>query len=109
MLGIRAKRTRSRVRHAHFRQTRHQKQGDQTADGIADDYPWPCKTDGKLTAQKQTRAYRATDGNHAHLARGQLFVQTRFPSLYLLKITHCASPLLFSHVNNVYRPLALLL
>lgn len=53
--------------HGHFRQAAHQQQGDQRADGVAEQDAGACETDGEGAAHEQAGADGAADGDHAHL------------------------------------------
>ncbi|MNP04952.1 hypothetical protein D3C76_968910 [compost metagenome] len=61
--------------YCHFRQAAHQQQGDQRADGVAEQHAGAGETNGKGAAHEQAGANRATDGDHAHLPRRQLPAQ----------------------------------
>ena len=80
-LRPRAEGARSWMRHRHFGETPHQHKCDERADGVADDYRRPGKTNGKTAAQKQSGTNGATDGDHAELRRAEPTVQSLLPIL----------------------------
>ncbi|MNT60104.1 hypothetical protein D3C72_1976610 [compost metagenome] len=64
--------------HGHFRQAAHQQQGDDCANGIAQQHARPGITNGIGAAHEQPGADCTPNGDHAHLPRRQLTPQAMF-------------------------------
>ena len=92
VLGIGTERARGGVGHRHLAQAADQQQGDEGADGIADQHGRAGKADGEGTAHEQTGAHGATDGDHHHLRAGQVLLQAGFAALDVVEIGHAPAP-----------------
>ena len=60
------------MRDRHLRQAVHQQQRDDRGEDVAEDDAGPGGAHRQRAAQEQTRADRAADGDHAHLALSEL-------------------------------------
>ena len=102
-LGIGAKGAGCGVGHRHFAQAANQEQGDEGANGVADEHGRAGKANGKGAAHEQTGADGAANGDHDHLGTGQVLLQAGFALLNTVKVGHAPSVLLLSKTGK-YRP-----
>ena len=74
--------------HGHLTERPDQEQGDECANGVADQNRRACKANGKGAAHEQARADGAANGNHHHLGAGQVLLQTGFALLNVVEVSH---------------------
>ncbi|MOA38771.1 hypothetical protein D3C78_1604880 [compost metagenome] len=79
MFGIGAEGAGGRVGDHHLAQAAHQQDGDQGADGVAEDHARSGQLDRRAAAQEQAGADRAADGDHGQLRAGQALQQVALP------------------------------